>query len=447
MLSRPKRAFTILRVISWPFPSIAGLFFVVLSGAVPLAVEQERDTNSKPVRAWAAGPFETKVAFDGVFDPAIVKSVVGTTIDFEEKPSSAGSTRGYRGTLRVTAARLEDKGRTLVMVTDPHPRQGEYSFGLRGVKGLRSASGGDLKVRYNLEGFETSWESDDPQASGPVKGFLRDLESLKTTPTTEAPGKLSFATLLTMPSGRVTARLRSSRPVEATIGGEEALETIEPKAGSLGSTRFQVESNGQPVFLMITVPTGPGLPPLTLELALGEGDGAQSLRPIVSSQTTLPWVPMANQESVLPANPPNLDGGDPLLGKAVFQGATGKCSACHRIKGEGGVVGPDLTSLAGRDRIDVYRDIADPSSRIHPDYVSYTVAMKDGTVAVGTLRSSGADAVVVTNSEAKSTTIARDLIEEFRPSGTSIMPVGLVGALGEKNLRDLIAYLVTDPSR
>jgi len=61
------------------------------------------------------------------------------------------------------------------------------------------------------------------------------------------------------------------------------------------------------------------------------------------------------------------------------------------------------------------------------------------------VRAEGASAIRVTDTNAKVITLSRDEIDQIRPSGTSIMPVGLAGGLGEANLRDLIAYLTQEP--
>jgi putative heme-binding domain-containing protein len=116
------------------------------------------------------------------------------------------------------------------------------------------------------------------------------------------------------------------------------------------------------------------------------------------------------------------------------------------VRGQGGDVGPDLSDLFKSDRASVYRDIAEPSAVIRPEYISYTVALKDGRVAVGIVRAEGADAIRVSDTEAKTIVIPRADIEELRPSATSIMPVGLAGAIGEAGMRDLIAYLTTPPA-
>jgi putative heme-binding domain-containing protein len=73
--------------------------------------------------------------------------------------------------------------------------------------------------------------------------------------------------------------------------------------------------------------------------------------------------------------------------------------------------------------------------------MTYTVASKDGRVMAGVVRAVGAETIQVTDTSAKMTMIARAEIDQIRPSGNSIMPVGLAAVLGPSNLRDLIAFL------
>ncbi len=114
-----------------------------------------------------------------------------------------------------------------------------------------------------------------------------------------------------------------------------------------------------------------------------------------------------------------------------------------RFAGREAISGPTLSELVGRDRKEVYRDIAEPSARINPEFVSYTIGLKNGQILVGTVRAEGADALRVVDTEAKVTIVPRDQIDEFRPASASVMPVGLPGVIGEQKLRDLIAFLTT----
>jgi hypothetical protein len=62
---------------------------------------------------------------------------------------------------------------------------------------------------------------------------------------------------------------------------------------------------------------------------------------------------------------------------------------------------------------------------------------------MGVVRAEGADAVKVSDIDAKQTIIPKAEVEEIRPSTSSIMPVGLLGAIGDDNTRDLLAYLTS----
>jgi putative heme-binding domain-containing protein len=251
---------------------------------------------------------------------------------------------------------------------------------------------------------------------------------------------------VTVPAGQATLRIDSSRPiVDAALGGENA----EPAAGPNGGQRveFAFESTGDAIDLSLTIRTGAGEKPPTVQ-ATYRAEGATktaAMAALLRDRLAVPWAPAPTPAPGPPPPSPNLAGGDRVRGQAVFFGETARCSNCHQIRGEGKSVGPDLTGLAGRDRAAVFRDIAEPSAAIRPDYVPFTVALKDGRVVVGIVRAEGADAIRVTDTDAKATLIPRTEIEELRPSATSIMPVGLVGAIGEDKLRDLLAFLTAPP--
>ena len=60
---------------------------------------------------------------------------------------------------------------------------------------------------------------------------------------------------------------------------------------------------------------------------------------------------------------------------------------------------------------------------------------------MGVVRAEGADSLKVGDIEGKQTLLPRAEVEEIRPSASSIMPVGLLAAIGEERTRDLLAYL------
>lgn len=408
---------------------LGGLASVLVSASAPAQPAQP-----KVVVAWAGGLMEVRVGFDRAVDPEVAKLVVGQGITFGdgEKPGVVGRVGGDRGTLRVAAARLADEGRTLILVTDPHPREATYRLNLPVL---------NLPVEYNLGGVEvttvtdgkkiTTWwpTLDAADARKITKGSAEQDRLSGQTLKSEA---LTLQTLVSSSRGDVSLILDASHPFEVTFGTESA-KSENSKAESHRAA-LKAEGTGEPIFVSVDFAGVQAIPTDVRAWINGK-----SLFP---RSYVLSWAPPnlpAASASTIP--PQLLTGGDPARGEVVFYGEQSKCATCHQIRGKGGVIGPDLTNLAGRDRSWVYQNIMEPSASIHPDYVSYTVTTKDGRIAMGVVRAEGADAVKVSGNDAKQTVIPRVEIEEIRPSSSSIMPVGLLGVIGDDNTRDLLAYL------
>jgi putative heme-binding domain-containing protein len=248
--------------------------------------------------------------------------------------------------------------------------------------------------------------------------------------------------------GEATVRIESSLAVlDSALGDAQPERSHGQVRGSLIQADFKVRSSGEPLFLSFTVETGPTAPVPIVRVSASEGDQAsRPFKPIQREHELLPWAPVAAVGSTPGLTAvPDLAGGDLRRGEGLFFGEKARCSQCHAFRGRGGTIGPDLTAI-GRKGIDqLYRSIAAPSAEVASDYVPYTVAARDGRVLAGVVRAEGASAIRVTDTNAKVTTLNRDEIDQIRPSGTSIMPVGLAGGLGEANLRDLIAFLMQEP--
>ena len=416
----------------------------------------------RPVAVWPAGPLEVRVAFDRPVDPGVTKGMVGKVISFGETARQAQDSprapNEVRGSHQIAASRLSDGGRTLILFTDPHPREATYSVTLPGIRAPgATGSGASVDLSYALAGVEAVVDDGGEDAKPVWSGWWPDLDPdvararLRGSAGHEKgfallgrPGRLTLRTLVRLPVGEATLRIVAGGPIEATLAGEAA-ESVD---GGRGGHRadFLLESTGEAAELSVTVRTGVGNAPPSLHATYFTKEHPTPRR-LPSECQIVPWAPAPPPAAAAQANAvPDLAGGDPMRGEVVFKGDQAKCANCHMVRGQGGVVGPDLSDLFKSDPASVYRDIAEPSATIHPEYVSYTVALKDGRVAVGVVRAEGADAIKVSDTEAKTTVVPRAQIEELRPSATSIMPVGLVGAIGEAGMRDLVAFLTTPPA-
>ncbi len=134
-----------------------------------------------------------------------------------------------------------------------------------------------------------------------------------------------------------------------------------------------------------------------------------------------------------------LDEGDAQDGRLVYERT---CAKCHRLYGEGGTIGPDLTG-SNRANLDyVLENALDPSAVIPRDYRMNTVATADGRVLTGIVVENAPEAIVLQTVNEK-LVLSRDEVEEVRPSPLSMMPEGQLETLTPQEIRDLVVYLRT----
>jgi putative membrane-bound dehydrogenase-like protein len=133
---------------------------------------------------------------------------------------------------------------------------------------------------------------------------------------------------------------------------------------------------------------------------------------------------------------------DRKAGQAVFEK---NCMVCHKLRGQGHEVGPDLTGANRRDMEYLLVNILDPNRVVGKDYYSAFVADKSGRIHTGLLAEDTPQRIVLKGENAKLTVIPRSDIEEFKIEEKSLMPEGLPEKMTEREFRDLIAYLLEDP--
>ena len=80
--------------------------------------------------------------------------------------------------------------------------------------------------------------------------------------------------------------------------------------------------------------------------------------------------------------------GDPARGRALFFEPRGAgCARCHRRRGQGGDIGPDLSEVGGKyERALLIESVLEPSRQIVEGYRSEVVATADGRVLSGLVR-------------------------------------------------------------
>src|SRR5262249_7403838 len=134
--------------------------------------------------------------------------------------------------------------------------------------------------------------------------------------------------------------------------------------------------------------------------------------------------------------------GTPDRGKTLFSSPATQCATCHKVHGQGGDVGPDLSQIGGKlDRTHLIESILDPSAEIPQGYHATIIETRSGRVFTGIVKSESAAAVPLADVEGKSITVRSRDIESRAVSKVSLMPAGLADTLTPAEFADLIAYL------
>lgn len=133
--------------------------------------------------------------------------------------------------------------------------------------------------------------------------------------------------------------------------------------------------------------------------------------------------------------------GDAHRGREIYERKELACVQCHRIKGTGGEVGPDLTSIGTSAPVDyLVESLLLPSSKIKEGFHSVVVATDEGQVFTGIPARESETELVLRTAEAKTIAIPKESIEESKTGG-SLMPTDAVDGLSPTELLDLVRYL------
>jgi putative membrane-bound dehydrogenase-like protein len=134
------------------------------------------------------------------------------------------------------------------------------------------------------------------------------------------------------------------------------------------------------------------------------------------------------------------EGPDLSLGRQLFERT---CGACHKLFGEGGAIGPDITGSNRADLDYLLHNIINPNAEIPNAYRLATVQLKDGRVLAGFVNQQSAQVVTV-KMLSETVAVPRADIASLTQSEVSMMPEGLLTPLSDDEVRALIAYLRND---
>ena len=143
-----------------------------------------------------------------------------------------------------------------------------------------------------------------------------------------------------------------------------------------------------------------------------------------------------------------LNPGDAKRGEKLFfdQAAAlgGICATCHAVRGKGGQIGPDLSTVAvNYKRPDLLASLLEPGKTIALGFEQVMVETRGGETVLGALRQETGEALTITGADAVPHVVKTADVKSRKPIETSLMPAGLTLGLKPEDVADLLAYLET----
>jgi putative heme-binding domain-containing protein len=130
--------------------------------------------------------------------------------------------------------------------------------------------------------------------------------------------------------------------------------------------------------------------------------------------------------------------GNPYQGKQLYNQSCGKC---HTLFGQGGQIGPDLTTYKRDDLRGMLLNVLHPSAEIREGFANFIARTADGRTLTGLIADQDTSVVVIRGADGQNISLPRDEIEDLRASPISLMPDGQLKELADQQIRDLFAYL------
>jgi cytochrome c oxidase cbb3-type subunit III len=127
-------------------------------------------------------------------------------------------------------------------------------------------------------------------------------------------------------------------------------------------------------------------------------------------------------------------------GRAIFHGK-GNCASCHMVRGAGGRLGPDLSTIANRRKPEELRvDLTAPDERVEPRWWTLRVTRADGTVVEGLRMNEDTFTLRIMDARERLLHFSKKDLRGIERIETSTMPSS-EETLTETEVDDLVAYL------
>ena len=126
-------------------------------------------------------------------------------------------------------------------------------------------------------------------------------------------------------------------------------------------------------------------------------------------------------------------------GRAIYKQ---RCASCHKLFGDGGNIGPDLTG-SGRANIDyALQNVVTPSAVVAAGFQVSVIVTLTGRILTGVVTMES-EQVLLVQTDKEQIRLPISEVDEIRKSKQSLMPENLLKDLMDEQIKNLIAYLAS----
>ena len=130
---------------------------------------------------------------------------------------------------------------------------------------------------------------------------------------------------------------------------------------------------------------------------------------------------------------------DTTTGETVFKM---NCAVCHQIKGEGGLIGPQLDGIGNRGAERLIEDILDPNRNVDAHFHLHQMKLRDGSRAIGFVRGEVGQVTILVDAAGNEQRISKGDIVEDTDLPQSLMPPTFGQTLPPDAFDDLVGWLL-----
>jgi putative heme-binding domain-containing protein len=132
--------------------------------------------------------------------------------------------------------------------------------------------------------------------------------------------------------------------------------------------------------------------------------------------------------------------GDPQAGAAIFRA---NCARCHAAKGEGGLSGPDLTTIGSRrTSAELRESIVDPDAVVASEYWSVVATTSTGQTVRGVRLNEDTFSLQIRDGNGRLLSLRKQDLKQMELVRRSPMP-SFAGKLSGTQMDDVIAWLIS----